>query len=256
MLLYPLPWAYYVMSMPNDTPQPHKQPGLVESPVDHHIQGQILRELFRKAKAVPFNELKPDDVQNSLFMYHMRKVETRGLVERTEEGFVITSNGARWVNFVSPDTLKSRLTPRSLIKFLIFNDDESQVLLSRRRGAAAEHVNEYLFPSGFHKYGVSFDDAAALKIVSLTGQSPELIALGIHETIHRKSDGYVHHVIAPLYRATLDSNEFPVDDDYELHWVPVSALLAGLYDATLAEQAQWYLDGNNFAGKTFIFETE
>jgi hypothetical protein len=161
-----------------------KQPPLEISPIDHHIQAAIVVQLFSATTAVPFNELKPADVQNSLFMYHMNKLESRGVVERSPDGFRLTASGARWANFVSPTKLKPRLTPRPLVKFLIFNDDKTKVVLSRRRSAAAEHINEYLLPSGFHRYGKSFIASGGEVLEKLIGQQAELVQLGVHETIH------------------------------------------------------------------------
>lgn len=230
-----------------------KQPRLEESPIDHHIQAHILQVLFRDGGAVPFSGLKPDDVQNSLFMYHMNKLEGRGLVERAGEGFTITASAARWVNFVSPEKLKPRLIPRMLVKFLIFSPDKSQILISKRRSAAAEHLNQYLLPSGLQKYGVSFERSAQQIIQSLTGEQPALKELGIHETIFRYDDDYVHHSVSPFYEATLDREEFPEDEHYELQWVSYEEARAGKYDESLAELLEWYASGQSFAGKTFDF---
>lgn len=228
-----------------------KQPKLEESPIDHHIQAHVLQALFRNGGVVSFSDLKPDDIQNSLFMYHVHKLEARGLVERIDEGFSITPGGARWVNYVSPGKLKPRLTPRVLIKFLIFSPDRSKIVISKRRSAAAEHLNQYLLPSGLQKYGVSFNDAAQAIITSLTGEGPVLKALGIHETIFRYSDGYVHHSISPFYEATLKEVDFPEDDHYELEWVSISEVLAGKYDPSLTEILSLYNNGENLFGRTF-----
>lgn len=233
-----------------------KQPKLEESPIDHHIQAHVLQVLFRDGGVVAFSDLKPDDVQNSLFMYHVHKLEARGLVERINEGFSITPGGARWVNYVSPGKLKPRLTPRVLIKFLIFSPDKKKLVISKRRSAAAEHLNQYLLPSGLQKYGVSFREASEGIIESLTGERPVLKDLGIHETIYRYSDGYVHHSISPFYEATLSEGEFPEDEHYELEWVNVTDVLAGKYDPSLTEILNLYNAGENLFGRTFDITLE
>lgn len=228
-----------------------KQPKLEESPIDHHIQAHVLQVLFRDGGVVAFSDLKPDDVQNSLFMYHVHKLEVRGLVERIDEGFSITPSGARWVNYVSPGKLKPRLTPRVLIKFLLFSPDRTKLVISKRRSAAAEHLNQYLLPSGLQKYGVSFKDSSEAIIESLTGEKPVLKDLGIHETIFRYSDGYVHHSISPFYEATIETDVFPKDEHYELEWVAVGDVLAGKYDPSLTEILTLYNNGENLFSRTF-----
>ena len=226
-------------------------PRLTESPIDHHIQAHIVRVLFASGEAaVPFSVLKPDDVQNSLFMYHLGKLERRGLVARTDGGFVLTPDGVRWINFVSPDKLQPQLAPRVLVRFLVFSPDCTQLVVSRRTTAAADYVGEYLLPGGFQRYGLSFDESAAVLAPLLLGVSPELKALGICETIDCYGD-YAHHVVSPLYEATCDIPDFPLDDHYAMQWVSVVDVRAGAYGATLAEVLTWHAAGNAFAGATF-----
>lgn len=236
--------------------EPMKQPRLEESPIDHHIQAHVLQVLFRDGGVISFSDLKPDDIQNSLFMYHVHKLEARGLVERIDEGFSITPGGARWVNYVSPGKLKPRLTPRVLIKFLIFSPDRNRIVISRRRSAAAEHLNQYLLPSGLQKYGVPFNEAARGIVKSLTGEQPALKNLGIHETIFHYSDGYIHHSISPFYETTIEDVQFPHDDHYELEWVSIDDVLAGKYDPSLTEILSLYNAGENLFGRTFDIAIE
>ena len=223
-------------------------PRLTESPIDHHIQAHIVRVLFASGEAaVPFSSLKPDDVQNSLFMYHLGKLERRGVVARIDGGFVLTPDGVRWINFVSPDKLQPQLAPRVLVRFLVFSPDRTQLVVSRRTTAAADYVGEYLLPGGFQRYGLSFGESAAALAQILLGSSPELTALGICETIDRYGD-YVHHVVSPLYEATCDITDFPADDHYAMQWVSVADVRAGSYGTTLAELLAWHAAGHTFAG--------
>lgn len=63
--------------------------------LDHHIQKQIL---FRLAfeESLTFSELKPDDLDNKLFTYHLHKVVGAGFVEKNEDGhYRLTAKGRR-----------------------------------------------------------------------------------------------------------------------------------------------------------------
>lgn len=225
---------------------------MTESPIDHHIQAHIVRLLFAHGRApVAFSALKPDDVQNSLFMYHLGKLERRGLVERRDGGFGLTPSGVRWVNFVSPDKLQPQLAPRVLVRFMAVSPDATQLVLSHRTSAAAEHLDEYLLPGGFQKYGLPFDDAARALAMTLFGTAGELRPLGTCETIDRYDD-YVHHVVSPLYEMTCDAHEFPAEEHYELMWVPMADARAGAYGETVAALLRYYDSGATFAGATFV----
>lgn len=63
--------------------------------LDHHIQKQIL---FRLAfeDSLAFSELKPDDLDNKLFTYHLHKVVGAGFVEKNNDGhYRLTAKGRR-----------------------------------------------------------------------------------------------------------------------------------------------------------------
>lgn len=63
--------------------------------LDHHIQKHIVYTLAF-SDGMRFGELKPDDLENKAFDYHLKKVIKAGLVEKTIEGlYALTSEGKR-----------------------------------------------------------------------------------------------------------------------------------------------------------------
>lgn len=63
--------------------------------LDHHIQRTIVYKLAF-APSLRFGELKPDEIDNKLFTYHLKKVMAAGYVAKNEEGlYVLTSEGRR-----------------------------------------------------------------------------------------------------------------------------------------------------------------
>jgi hypothetical protein len=63
--------------------------------LEHHIQKNIVYNLALTESA-RFSDLKPDDLENKLFDYHLKKVIAEGLVEKTDEGtYALTSKGRR-----------------------------------------------------------------------------------------------------------------------------------------------------------------
>lgn len=63
--------------------------------LDHHLQREIIHELAF-VPAARFSELKPDDIENKLFTYHLQKVIKAGYVEKAEDGtYSLTAEGRR-----------------------------------------------------------------------------------------------------------------------------------------------------------------
>jgi DNA-binding transcriptional ArsR family regulator len=63
--------------------------------LDHHIQRAIVYKLAF-ASSLRFGELKPDDIENKLFTYHLKKVVNAGYIEKNKEGeYQLTAEGRR-----------------------------------------------------------------------------------------------------------------------------------------------------------------
>lgn len=63
--------------------------------LDHHIQRRIVYTLAF-SDSMRFTELKPDDLDNKLFDYHLKKVIAEGLVIKNDDGqYSLTAEGRR-----------------------------------------------------------------------------------------------------------------------------------------------------------------
>lgn len=85
--------------------------------LDHHIQRSIVYQLAF-APSMRFGELKPDDIDNKLFTYHLKKVMAAGYVIKNDDGlYTLTSEGRR----IGKGVLKkeSRLIDRAYSTLLL-----------------------------------------------------------------------------------------------------------------------------------------
>lgn len=63
--------------------------------LDHHIQRSLVYKLALSS-GLRFSELKPTDIENKLFDYHLKKVLQAGYVAKQEDGsYALTSEGRR-----------------------------------------------------------------------------------------------------------------------------------------------------------------
>lgn len=185
--------------------------------VDHPIQKHIVDQLRTDQKA--FSELKPSGVENSLFMYHLHKLEGRHMVEKAGDTFRLTSHGLRWCHRAD-DNYRQQVGLRSLVQLFVLHND--MLLVSERVGPAAETMNRILLPGGIHKYGETSRQNAekiATKFGVLLG--PFLTHL---ETIASSQE---LHVLSDIYVATADSTSHTfTEPGYRTYFMPVSDVLA------------------------------
>ncbi len=101
--------------------------------LDHHIQRTIVYTLAF-SEGMRFSDLKPDELENKAFNYHLKKVIAAGYVAKTEEGlYTLTSEGRR----VGKGALKkqSRLIDRaySILLLAIRRKEDGAWLLVKRK---------------------------------------------------------------------------------------------------------------------------
>ncbi len=101
--------------------------------LDHHIQKEIVYTLAF-SNGMRFSELKPDDLENKAFDYHLKKVIAAGYVVKDEKGlYGLTSEGKR----VGKGALKkqSRLIDRaySVLLLAVRRRADGAWLLQRRK---------------------------------------------------------------------------------------------------------------------------
>lgn len=100
--------------------------------LDHHIQKSIVYDLAF-ADSLRFSDLKPDDMENKAFTYHLKKVMRAGLVEKLEDGhYALTMKGRR----IGKGALKkeSRLLDRaySILLLAVRRSEDDAWLLYKR----------------------------------------------------------------------------------------------------------------------------
>ena len=101
--------------------------------LDHHIQKSIVYDLAF-ADSLRFSDLKPDDMENKAFTYHLKKVVKAGLVQKQDDGhYSLTMKGRR----VGKGALKkeSRLLDRaySILLLAVRRSEDDGWLLYKRQ---------------------------------------------------------------------------------------------------------------------------
>lgn len=117
--------------------------------IDHHLQLSLVKELARSTEPVIYTDLKPGDIDNSLFSYHINKLIDQKMVEKTSNGYSLTVEGARWLHFnafMSP--IKDN--PRVYVS-LVVQDEDGNYLIGQRTGQLKVLINDYTLPGFYYK---------------------------------------------------------------------------------------------------------
>lgn len=193
--------------------------------VDHYIQAEILKRLAYADTATRFSDLKDEGIENSLFMYHANKLINRGLIAKSDEGFVLTPAGARWSNHAGILAGFQTATPRPLVQFIIYGPDET-ILVTSRNGQLRQLLNSHMLPGDMYHYDLTLEENAAAYLQKLFGdQSFEPKLATNADFIHRYKDGFTHHVISYIFEVTIaNPSALKQIEGYDMNWVPLGSV--------------------------------
>lgn len=160
----------------------------------HWIQIHILR-LLSKADLGRYIELKPDDVEGNLFMYHRGLLDKQGLIEKHGKGFRLTHSGKELVASFSLSTGKSIVSPRQLV-VIVYKHDDQYLLYRWNRHPYRGLIS---LPFGRLHVGWGIEDMAAEQLHYKGGLSAD--TWKYRGTVNLRSQGPLAHSILYILEA-------------------------------------------------------
>ncbi|MDP9212240.1 MAG: NUDIX domain-containing protein, partial [bacterium] len=122
----------------------------------HWIQKQTLKKLIVDSE-LRFSELKPEDVESNLFMYHLRELLRSRLVTKAARGYRLSATGKRYADKLSWKTLSPRVQPKIVTMVACRNRRDEWLVYRRRRQPFRGLIS---FPHGKLHLGENIQEAA------------------------------------------------------------------------------------------------
>lgn len=129
------------------------------------IQNQILDKLIRN-EIVRYKDLKPQDVEGNLFMYHLKGLIGEKLVEKSKEGYRLTTQGLDYIRTISLDTGKLRTQPQ-ILNAIVAIDDQGRYLMYRWN--RQPNLGKLSLPHGMMHVGEKLLDSAERELSEKIG---------------------------------------------------------------------------------------
>ena len=125
--------------------------------VSHHIQKHILDVLMYQ-KVARFRDLRPPKTDTNLFTYHLNSLVKLKMVDKTDDGYVLSAMGLSYVDRVSTESKTIRTQPK-IITMLVVQNGEGDILLQRR--TKQPYIDTWTLPYGkIHVEDLSVKEAA------------------------------------------------------------------------------------------------
>lgn len=151
------------------------------------LQEKIIYKL-RYNSLCTYNQLWEKEGDSSKFAYHIKSLEEKGIVQKTDQGYSLTSKGIKVVDYIF---LKS---PQPLVIVLVVPKRDDEILLLTRSKEPFFGLQEFL-PSKV-KHGEHLSEAAKDRLQLKLGLTGDLCYKGL-ESLKTIEQGEVlmHHLI-------------------------------------------------------------
>jgi len=136
---------------------------------------QILHKLMH-VKSLSFNDLWDKNGESNTFAYHIKALLDQGLIEKTEERYVLSSEGKAHVALLDGETGKTEQTP--LFGVLVVLVDNNNLLFAKR--LKHPFYGYYGMITGKIKFDENVLDAAKRELLEETGLEAELEIKGMY----------------------------------------------------------------------------
>ena len=174
----------------------------------HLFQRRILFDLLFE-KHLRYSELKPAEIENSQFMFHMHKLIEEGLVQKQGINYQLTQKGKEFANKLDVTELNIAIQTKVTTEICAVKNDEILIYKRLKNPFYGCHG----FPTQKVLYGEQIVDAAIKGLkeeTNLTG-TPQLFSIK-HYLVYSKQneiieDKLMHGFIFTNIKGTLESNK-------------------------------------------------
>ncbi len=207
----------------------------------HRLQQHILSQLIHNPVR-RYADLKPEDIEGNLFMYHLRQVMAAGWVIKREDGkYELTAEGLRYAETLSLKTLSPRIQPR-IVTLLVCRNGNGEILLYRRNRQPLIGMSG--FPYGKIHLGETIAEAASRELSEKTGLTAKLAHRGDGYITTYVDQEMVSQIMFHLFEGTNIKGQLTHHNDGEAYWVALSELGRIKYLPSVPELLR-LLDGNH-----------
>ncbi len=184
-------------------------------------QNFIIAQL-KNADILRYRDLKPEDIPNDLFNYHLKSLVTKGVVSKIPTGYTLSESGKAYVADIyhTSDPQLNRLFKVNVITIVsrIYNG-EIEILTQRRNSQPSHGLVDVM--GGTIVKGEDLLEGASRKLRDETGLTAKFILLGFEKRRVYKNDELFSDIIFPICYADNYDGELISTAYGENFWVPI-----------------------------------
>lgn len=186
------------------------------------VQRDIISRL-KNADSLRYAQLKPDpEIPNDLYNYHLRKLVSDGLVEKTAHGYTLSPSGHRYVADVHHTSDQHDRLFKYNVLLIVTRMIDGQLHILNQRRTAQPSYGIVGIPGGTILKSEPLREGASRKLHQETGLlSGTFRYLGTERRIMYRNDQFFSDVLFPICLCE-DATGEPASTEFgENFWVPI-----------------------------------
>jgi ADP-ribose pyrophosphatase YjhB (NUDIX family)/predicted transcriptional regulator len=190
----------------------------------HQIQRRILYDLLFTENA-KFSDIKPVDIENSQFMFHVKSLIEIGIIEKTDNIYKLTTKGKEFANRMTSETTtfdKAVKATTVLVAVKENKDGDRELLLYKRL------KNPFYgcvgFPTEKPKWGESLAEAAQRGLMEETNLYALPTLFSIKHYVVNQNDEIVEDKLMHAFSFQDPKGELIGNNEGEYFWIVESEI--------------------------------
>lgn len=172
-------------------------------------------------KTLRFSQLKPREMENSAFMYHLKRlIQDDYVVQNQDKMYTLTPKGLSYVDTLTFSNHKPRMQPK-VIGIIALRDSQGRYLLAKRLQQPTIHT--WMLPSGKQHIGESPDSHAARQLAEWMSQIIPLKRRGFMDLRIYHRGELVTHIAAHVYSGEYTGAAPNRSSKFVFEWHPLAA---------------------------------
>lgn len=160
-------------------------------PIQRHILKQLTLNEYQR-----YSDLRPEDVEGNLFMYHVEQLISEGLVERSNKRYTLSSKGKQHAGIINVDTGVPRPQPK-ITTTVIARNDKGEYLLFRWNRQPFIHKTSFIY--GKTDYGKSIRDNARRELAMKANVEAEVDWIGDVYIQVLENEQTINHMLTHVF---------------------------------------------------------
>lgn len=162
-------------------------------PIQRHILKQLTLNEYQR-----YSDLRPEDTEGNLFMYHIEQLINEGLVERSNKRYTLSPKGKKHAGIINVDTGMPRPQPKITTTVIARNDSQEHLIFEWKR---QPFIHKTSFIYGKTDYGKSIWDNARRELAMKASVDAEVDWIGDVYVRVVENEQTINHMLTHVFEA-------------------------------------------------------